>query len=122
MLPPGVIPVSAEIAMPPGAHDLVIVGNPKGTTLRATAQFKGRGILVCEGAKNVRFVGFSIDGVRALHKESAGLPPSNVTFAKFTASNGILVIDTEGLSIARVSFKEVWGFAVIVSASKRVRI
>lgn len=123
VLPPGVVTLTAELRVPPGAHDLVIAGHPKGTTLRLGARFSGRAAIVCERARNVRFVGFSIDGRRAAFASvRAGLPPSNVRFADFYRRNGILVDEAEGISIARVNVREVWGFAVLASRSKRVRI
>src|ERR671936_777165 len=86
VLPPGIVTVATEIRIPDGAHDLVVTANPRGTTLRATAGFKGRAVLACEGGKNIRFVGFAIDGPR--NATRAGLPPSNVSFASFYNNNG----------------------------------
>lgn len=122
VLPAGVVMVASETRVPAGAHDLVVVGNPRGTTLRAAANFSGRAFIVCEGAKNVRFTGFTIDGARDTVTERAGLPPSNVTFAAFFKRNGILVSNSEGVSIARITARRIWGFAVLVSASQRVRL
>ena len=122
VLPPGIVTVTREIRVPQGAHDLVIVGHPRGSTLRAAASFAGRAVIVCRGAKNVRLAGFAIDGARQLRGERTGLPPSNVAFSDFYKHNGILAESTEGLSIARVRFRRVWGFSVLVNASKRVKI
>ena len=122
VLPTGVVTVESEIVIPAGAHDLVIAGSPRGTTLRAGPKFQGRALIVCERARNVRFVGFAMDGMRDSHTEHPGLPPSNVTFAKFYRYNGILVIGTEGLSIARVTFRRIWGFPILVNTSKHVRV
>jgi len=122
VLPPGVTAVAREIRVPKGAHDLVIVGHPKGSTLRPTAAFRGRAVIVLEGSRNVRLAGFSIDGVRERRSEHLGLPPSNVIFADFYKHNGILTIGVEGLSIARIHFRRIWGFPVLASASRRIRI
>src|ERR1017187_7925274 len=122
VLPPGIVDVATELKIGPGAHDLVIVGNPKGTVLRLTSGFKGRAAIVCEKAANVRLAGFTIDGRRAAIADRAGLPPSNIRFADFFKRNGILADGVEGLSIERVSFKNIWGFSVLASRSKRVRI
>lgn len=122
VLPAGVVTVSSEIRVPEGTHDLVVTANPRGTTLRATAGFKGRALIVCENARNVRFVGFTLDGARDSQTGRAGLPPSNVAFADFYKNNGILVRNVEGLSIARVTARRIWGFPILISASKRIRL
>src|SRR5580704_18928612 len=59
-LPPGVIVISAELKLCPGAHDLTIQGNH--TTLKASAQFRGRAILSGESVKHIRLADFTIDG------------------------------------------------------------
>lgn len=121
-LPAGVVSVAEEIRIPEGAHDLVISGNPKGTVLRLSSQFKGRAAIVCEKAANIRFARFTVDGRRAAFSDRAGLPPSNVRFAEFYTRNGILADAVEGLSIAGVRFREIWGFPILISRSKRVRV
>src|ERR1017187_4626905 len=89
VLPPGIVDVATELKIGLGVHDLVIVGNPKGTVLRLTSGFKGRAAIVCEKAVNLRLVGFTIDGRRADIPDRAELPPSNVRFADFINRNGI---------------------------------
>lgn len=122
VFPPGVVELSAELKVPEGARDLVISGHRNGTTLRLAPGFKGRAAIVCTRGTNVRLTGFSIDGRRAAFKDKTGLPPSNVTFADFYSRNGILAADVEGFSVHRVSFREIWGFAVLVNRSRRVRL
>lgn len=121
-LPQGIVNVATEIRVPEGAHDLTITGHPKGTTLLAAPGFRGRALIVCERVRNVRIEKFAIDGMRDSVTERAPLPPSNVTFAAFYRRNGILAEHASGLTIARVTFRRVWGFPVLVSASQRVRI
>jgi hypothetical protein len=120
VLPAGVVTVAAEIVVPEGARDLVIVGNPRGTVLRMAPGFAGRAAVVCSRASNVRFVGFGIEGNRS--GAVAGLPPSNVRFADFYRRNGILADGVTGLAVERVTFRGIWGFAVLASASRGVRI
>lgn len=122
VLPAGIVDVASEIKVDASAHDLVIVGNPKGTVLRLAAGFRGRAAIWCDGATNVRMAGFTIDGRRAGVTQRTGLPPSNVRFADFYRANGILADGMEGLSLERVTFRNIWGFAVLVSRSKRVRM
>src|SRR5579884_1346014 len=122
VLPAGVITVASEIRVPEGAHDLVITGNPRGTTLRAAPGFKGRALIVCERAKNVRMTAFAVDGARDGISGRVDLPPSDVPFARFYRNNGILVDQTDGLAVSRVRFVNVWAFALLISRSTRVRI
>src|SRR5579883_411900 len=61
-LPPGVVEISQELRVPADAHDLDIVGS--GTILKATDEFKGRAILVIDGARAVRLRDFTMDGNR----------------------------------------------------------
>jgi hypothetical protein len=77
---------------------------------------------VCERSANIRLVGFTIDGRRSAVREAAGLPPSHVRFADFYKRNGILADQVVGLSIERLSFRDVWGFPILISRSRRVRI
>jgi hypothetical protein len=122
VLPAGVVMVASEIRVPKGAHDIVIAGNPRGTTLRAAPEFKGRALIVCEGAKNVRMTGFAVDGARRRISAKAGLPPSDVPFARFYRNNGIFADQTGGLTVSRVRFANVWAFPLLISRSSRVRI
>ncbi|MBS1871820.1 MAG: right-handed parallel beta-helix repeat-containing protein [Acidobacteria bacterium] len=122
VLPAGVVDLTAELRIPAGAHDLVIVGHRNGTTLRLAPGFAGRAAIVCDGARNVRLASFRIEGRRETVKDRVGLPPSNVAFADFYRRNGILARGAEGLSIQGVSFHDIWGFAVLVNRSRRVRM
>lgn len=120
VLPEGVVEIGSELMVT--GHDLVIVGNPRGTVLRMSTGFTGRAAIVCDHAVNVRLAGFKIDGRRASVKERIGLPPSNVRFAEFYKRNGVLANGVEGLSMERLAFSNIWSFPVLASRSKRVRI
>ena len=75
VLPAGVVDLTAELRIPAGAHDLVIVGHRNGTTLRLAPGFAGRAAIVCDGARNVRLASFRIEGRRETVKDRVGLPP-----------------------------------------------
>lgn len=122
VLPRGVVPVAAEIRIPPNAHDLVIEGHPRGTVLQASPAFQGQALIVFEGGRNIRLTRFSVDGVRDGVAQTAELPPSNVTFADFYRRNGVLARRVDGLTIERVTFRRIWGFAVLASASRNIKI
>ncbi len=120
-LPAGEIEISAGFAIPSGAHDLEIIGDPAGTVLRAAASFHGRAIFAARKAARLRFANFTIDGNRAALERRAGLPP-HVAFAGFYPNNGILVENCAGVTIESVSFRAVANFPVLVAASKTVLI
>jgi hypothetical protein len=119
-LPPGVIEVSSELRLAPGAHDLEIVG--VGTVFKAARDFKGRAILVAENAHSIRFRGFSIDGNRAAFDQPMEMAPSENAFRIFYSHNGILLDRVEGAEIFDVQFAAIPSFAVIVSRSSKIRI
>jgi hypothetical protein len=117
-LPPGVVDVHAEMAVDEGTE---LVGAPSGTVLRMAPGFKGRAVIVVRG-NGVRLRDFTVDGNRDAIEVSAGLPPSDQSFARFTLGNGVLAEGVNGLDVERVQFRNVAGFAVLVSASHHVAI
>ena len=119
-LPPGVTEISAEIKLPDGAHDLTIAGDH--TTLRAASNFRGRAILSCHNCRQISFRNFVIDGNRLALERPTPLPPSDQSFASFFSDNGILIEDTDGVSIDRVDFANVTNFAALIGHSKNVVI
>ncbi len=116
--PPGVTEVASEIVID-AATD--VGGSPQGSVLRARPGFRGRAVLVVRGA-DVRLRDFTIDGNRAALEVRAGLPPSDVAFADFTRGNGVLAADVSGLVIENVRFRNIAGFAILVSRSRDVAI
>lgn len=121
-LPAGVVEISRELAIPEGALDLTVEGHPAGTTLRAADDFQGRGLLVLRGARRVVVRNLSFDGNRSAVGRPAGLPPSDVPFSRFTPANGILAEDSTNILIQNAQFREVAGFAVLVSRCAGVKI
>jgi len=121
-LPAGRIEVSSELVVPPGSRDLVIAGAASGTTLAASAGFRGAAVLHIESGKNIRILNLVIDGNRAALERPAGLPPSDVPFCRFTAGNGILAEDVSGLTVSDVRLANIAGFAILVTRSSSVRI
>lgn len=115
-LPPGVTVLHSEMVV-----DSELSGAAGGSTLRMAADFSGRAAVVVKG-KNVRLHDFSIEGNRATREQRVGLPPSNVPFAKFTTGNGILAEGVAGLTVERVSMREIGGFAVLVTGSSQMTI
>lgn len=121
-LPAGVVEVSGEIELPFGAHDLTVRGAKSGTVLRASPKFNGRAVFTSRGGHNVTFENFRIEGNRAALGKPQELAPSDVPFAKWTRNSGILMDGATGAVIRDVQFGELAGFAILVTASSKVRI
>jgi hypothetical protein len=121
-LPAGVVEVSAEIVLPPNAHDLEIHGAKTGTVLRATPDFQGRAIFVVPGGSNIRLHDFEVAGNRAALARPQGLPPADVPFTRFTRNNAILVENVKGLTVGTLKMREIAGFALVVNHSSQVKI
>ena len=108
-LPAGVIEISSELTLAPGAHDLEIAG-ASGTVLKATDGFHGRAILVVDGAKNIRLHDFSVEGNRDDRARSAEMAPPENYFRMWYPDNGILADRVEGLEISGVHLAHVANF------------
>jgi hypothetical protein len=119
-LPAGVIEVSSELRLAPGAHDLDIAG--AGTILKVSSEFKGRAVFVAEGARSIRFHDFSIDGNRVAFDGPLEMAPPENYFRLYYSNNGILIDGVDGVAISEVQFSAISSFAMIVSRSSRIRI
>lgn len=122
VLPPGRIALTSELLIPPGSAGLEIRGSAQGTVLWAAPEFDGRALIRCERASNIALRGFTVDGNRAALEQRQPLPPSNRTFAAFYRNNGILAVETRGIVIAGVRFREVAGYPVLISRSRDVLV
>jgi hypothetical protein len=116
-LAPGVTELHSEMQI---ASATEVVGS-RATVLRAAADFHGHALIVVRGG-GVRLRHFAIDGNRAALEQRTGLPGSNVTFAAFTCANGVLVADSTRVAIEDVRFRNIAGFAVLVTNSHAVTI
>ena len=115
-VPAGTVEVHSEMHFPANTE---VVG--QATLLHAAADFQGRAILVVDGP-GVRLRDFTIDGNRDTLEQRTGLPPSDVPFSRFTHANGILADSVRDLRIERVAFRNIAGFAVLVSRSQDIAI
>jgi hypothetical protein len=119
-LPPGMIEISSELKLAPGAHDLEIVGS--GTIFKTSPAFRGRAIFVAENARAIRFRDFSIDGNRIAFDQPVEMAPPENAYRIFYAHNGILLDQVQSAEISNVDFAAIPSFAMIVSRSSGVRI
>src|ERR1700722_9753998 len=118
-LPAGITEVSSEMKLPDGAHDVTIVGDGH-SILHAASKFQGRAIFSCKGCQRIDFANFSIDGNRQALERPMPSAPTDKSFASVFPNNGILIEDSDGLSVEHVDFTNITNFAVIISHSKNV--
>jgi hypothetical protein len=119
-LAPGITELKEPLRVPVATH--VVQSAPGGSTLRAAAGFRGAALLLAEDCRGLRVEGVSFDGNRAAFGEKRGLPPYDRTFADFTPWNGVLVRRCEDVTLTGLKLREIAGFAVLVSASRRVTV
>jgi hypothetical protein len=117
-LAPGTIEIHTEMVLEDGAE---VRGAASGSVLRAAADFHGRALIVVRG-NGVLLRDFAVDGNREKLESRLGLPGYDVPFARFTPGNGVLAEGVSQLAIRNVRFREIAGFAVLVSRSRHVAI
>jgi Right handed beta helix region len=117
-LAPGTIELHREMVLEEGAE---VRGAASGSVLRAAADFHGRALIVVRG-NHVLLRDFAVDGNREKLESRLGLPGYDVPFARFTPGNGVLAEGVSQLAILDVRFREIAGFAVLVSRSRQVAI
>jgi hypothetical protein len=117
-LAPGTVEVHTEMVLEDGAE---VRGAASGSVLRAAADFHGRALIVVRGS-HVLLHDFTVDGNRATLETRMGMPGYDMPFARFTPDNGVLAEGVRQLTIQNVSFREIAGFAVLVSRSRYVAI
>jgi hypothetical protein len=117
-LAPGTVEIHSEMVLEDGAE---VRGAASGSVLRAAADFHGRALIVVRGNR-VLLRDFTVDGNRQELESRLGLPGSDVPFARFTPGNGVLAEGVSQLAVENVRFREIAGFAVLVSRSRHVAI
>jgi hypothetical protein len=117
-LAPGTVEVHAEMVLEDGTE---VRGAASGSVLRAAADFHGRALIVVRG-NHVLLRDFAVDGNREKLETRMGLPGYDVPFARFTPGNGVLAEGVGHLTIRNVRFREIAGFAVLVSHSRHIAI
>jgi hypothetical protein len=117
-LAPGTVEIHTEMVLEEGAE---VRGAASGSVLRAAADFRGRALIVVCG-NHVLLRDFAVDGNRQKLEARLGLPGYDVPFARFTPGNGVLAVGVSQLAIRNVRFREIAGFAVLVSRSRQVTI
>jgi hypothetical protein len=119
-LPEGTIEISREIVLAGDAHDLTI--QAPNTTIKASAQFRGRALIVIPAGKNIAIRGLSLDGNRAAFSEPVAAASAGAMLSRVTANNGIIAEGITGLEIGRVKATGISGFPILVNGGKNVQI
>lgn len=119
-LPGGVIEISREIILPSDAHDLEIRGAE--TTIKATAAFRGRALIVIPAGKNIRIHDLSLDGARDAFPQPVPPPPAAAMLSRVIANNGIVSEGVTGLELSQIKATQFAGFPILVNGGGKVRI
>jgi hypothetical protein len=116
-LKPGVTEISKEYVVADGD---TLRGARTGSTLRASARFKGRGIVVLGSGTTLERL--TIDGNRSRLKQSLPIAPYDRAFLSFYDNNGVVSSDTKNLSLRDVKLRSIANFAVLISGATSVTI
>jgi hypothetical protein len=117
-LPPGELYLQSEMVVGDGVE---LRGAPGGSVLRFAPGFSGRALIVVKGS-DVVLRDFRIAGDRGGSDIRTPLPPYDTPFVRFTRGNGVLAEGVAQLRIENVGFREIAGFAVLVSRARDVTI
>ena len=118
----GIVEISSELTLAPGAHDLEIAGAPHGSLLKASPAFHGRALLVLDQVKNIRLHDFSMEGNREGAGRALAMAPPENYFRLYYPDNGILADRVDGLTITGVHLAHVTNFPILVSRSTNIKI
>lgn len=121
-LPAGTIEIRAPLELPAGAHDVEIVGSPRGSVLRMAEDFRGKAAIIGGNVANIRLAGFEIAGSRQGLTSDRYLPAANQTFAGYYDANGLLFTESHGIRIRDISLHDVKSFPVLINHCMDVSI
>lgn len=119
-LPEGVIAISREIILSGDAHDLNIRG--PNTTIKASAEFRGRALIVLPAGKNIAIHDLSLDGNRDAFPQPVAPAPAAAMLSRVVANNGILAEGVAGLEIAQLKATQIAGFPILVNGGRSIHI
>lgn len=119
-LPPGVIEISREIVLPSEAHDLTIHG--AAATIKASAEFRGRALLILPAGRNIRIENLTLQGNRDAAPQPVAAAPATAMLSRVVANNGILAEDVTGLEISGLHATRFPGFPILVNGGRAIRI
>lgn len=116
----GVVEISREIVIPPDAHDLTITA--PATTIKASAAFRGRALIVLTGSRNIKIQGLTLDGNRDQIGRPSGPAPSDGTWSRFVSNSGVIADGVNGLQLDAMKIGNIAGLGILVSAGRDIHI
>lgn len=116
-LPGGEVRLSAPLVIE-GADNLTVIG--QGTQLQV--DFEGEAAIVVRKSRNVKIENIVIGGNRETREHVFGLPPADAAMSKFTRNNGILIDDSDGVTVAKSTIRNVQGYGIIAANSRKVTV
>jgi hypothetical protein len=116
-LPSGEIELKAPLVIE-GASNLTITGNAQ----KLRMNFEGDAAIIIRNSKDVRLENFVVEGNRERLNQRHGLPPSDQPMARWQKNNGVLILNSDNVRIERLTIRLIAGYAVLVSASKKVTL
>jgi hypothetical protein len=117
-LPAGDLEISAPLRVAAGT---MLSGSGQSRII-ASPDFAGAAMILVENAANVSFADFTLDGNRDVLAKPLEMAPPENAFRVWYPDNGILADRVAGLTIERVTFRNIVNFPVLVSRSSGVRI
>lgn len=94
----------------------------RGNGARLKAAFDGDAAIVILNSKNVRLENFTLIGNREGSNQQFGLPPSDQPMARWNRNNGILVEKSSGITLEKLTVREVVSYPILVNASRQVTV
>ena len=122
VLPDGVTEVTSELRLPPGAHDIEIVGG-NGSILKAAPNMEGRAVLMFQGVQRLRLRNFTIDGGMGAGGERSGeIPPARSPFLVAFSGHGLAISQSSDVQVTNVTFRQVAGLAIVANKIKKIKV
>ncbi|HUQ93923.1 MAG TPA: right-handed parallel beta-helix repeat-containing protein [Bryobacteraceae bacterium] len=117
-LPSGNADLSAPLVID-GAHDLTVRGDGRS---KLRMKFQGPAAIIVRGSRNVRLENIVLDGNREQWDRRFGLPPSDQSMVRWNKDNGIVIEDSDGVTLSKMTIRSVISYAVLASRSKNVTV
>lgn len=118
----GVTEITAPLRIAAGAHDLEIVGDPAGSTIRMAGSFAGPAAIVGDNVANISIHGIRIEGSRTTLASDRYLPGSDQPFSEYYDANGIVLTNSRGITIRDVTIEKIKSFPILISRSTGITI
>src|SRR5262245_35103758 len=121
---------SGTIDLPSGdidLHEPIVLDGAKNVTLRGPdtklrMRFEGEAAIILRKVQNVQLEEFAIEGNRETANGRVELPPSDQPMARWNKNNGILIEDSGGVTVRKLTIRMVPGYAVLVNHSRDVNV